>query len=117
MPPTTDDADARSSDQEKRTASESGVLVVSKHFHGSRFGISKENRIYVLHDVRTHIEEVSFVLDWNKCALCAVVFGHLKRLCERPQGLNISLDAHVAQHKESSTNGRLSKSRVAGHKK
>lgn len=58
----------------------SRLLRITHHFHGCRLGIAIENRIDMLHDVSTHIQEVALVLDRNESALRAIVLRDLKRL-------------------------------------
>lgn len=48
----------------------------------------------MLHDVCAHVEEASFVLDGDKCAFGAIIFGDLEWFSEGPQRLNVALDAH-----------------------
>ena len=54
----------------------------------------------VLHDVGAHVEEVPLVLDRDQGPLRAVVLRDLERLGQRPQRLDVALDAHVAEDEQ-----------------
>ena len=59
-----------------------------------------------------HVEEVPLVLDRNERALGTVVLRDLKRLGERPEGLDVSLDAHVAEDEQRRGDRRLAERRI-----
>ena len=79
--------------------------------------VTIEDGINVLEDVGVYFEELAFVLDGDEGPLGAVVHGDLQRLGERPDGLHVALDAHVAEdQKRGRVGGRaiLSQGRLAG---
>ena len=63
----------------------------------------------MLHDVRTHVQKISFVLYRDKRAFRAIVFSDLERFRERTEGLDVSLNAHVSKHKQRRADRRFSK--------
>lgn len=71
----------------------------------------------MLHNVGAHVQEVALVLNRNECALGAVILGDLKRLCERAKRFDISLDAHIAQHKQSRADRYFPQRRIGRHEK
>ena len=49
-------------------------------------------------DVRVDFEELTLVLDGDEGSLGTVVHGDLQRLDERPDGFDVPLNTHVAEH-------------------
>ena len=61
---------------------------------------------------RGDVEEVALVLDRDQRPLGTVVHGDLQRLGERPQRLDVPLDAHVAEDQSAAVTERLADRRV-----
>ncbi len=53
-----------------------------------------EHWVNSLHECR---QEVPFIFQWDRCRACTVVHCNLKRLGQRPQRFDISLDAQVTE--------------------
>ena len=81
------------------------ALGKPKHLHRCGLRITVEDRVDMLHNIGAHIKEVALVLNRDERALGAVIPGHLERFGEGSQRLNISLDAHVAEHEKCWTDG------------
>src|SRR5256885_1332006 len=91
------------------------VSVQPKDLQCCRLWIAVEDRINVLHNIRTDIEEIPFVLDRYEGTLGTVISSHLEGLSQGAERLNIALDTHVTKHKQRGADGCLSYCGVTGN--
>ena len=84
-----------------------GCLVGPKSLHRGRAGVAEEDGVDSFDDVGAHVEEVSLVLDGDEGAAGAVVHGDLEGFGQGAEGLDVALDAHVAEYEEGGHRGGL----------